>query len=208
MRSRMLLSVVLTACLGGCAAGGGGFGGGFGYSLVQPGPRSVAAGRMTVSPPQAWNRLPRGLYDIREEENWTLNGPILDSLSFVGGLKDGKAIVRQRRKDDRQVPVFRSNMAPPEIVAMIESLYRIRAGAAEFGTTGLKPATFLGRPGFQLDYDYLDQNEIKRRGRSYGAVIDGQLYLMLLDATRSHYFDAALGGFEAMARGATLRNRA
>lgn len=203
MRSKGLLAVVLAVSLGGCSGVGG-----FGYSLVQPGPRAVAAGKMTVSPPQAWNRLPRGFHDIREEENWTLNGPILDSVSFIGGLKDGKPIVRQRRKDDRQVPVFRANMAPPEIVAMIETFYRIRAGAAEFGMTGLKPATFLGRRGFQLDYDYLDQNEIKRRGRSYGAVIDGQLYLMLLDATRSHYFDAALGGFEAMARGAALRGRA
>lgn len=199
MRYRILVGAVVISLLSGCA------GGAFGYSLVQPGPRAVAGNRMTVSPPQAWNRVPRGLYDLREEENWTLNGPILDSVSFIGGLKDGKAIVRQRRKDDRQVPVFRANMAPPEIVAMIESLYRIRGGAVEFGTTGLKPATFLGRQGFQLDYDYLDGNEIKRRGRSYGAIIDGQLYLMLLDATRSHYFDAALGGFETMARGAALR---
>jgi len=197
-RSGLVLAALLTtAC-----AGGGGFGG---YSLIQPGPRAVVGNRLTVTPPHAWNRVPRGTYDIREEENWTLNGPILDSVSFVAGLKDGKAIVRQRRRDDRQVPVFRANMTPPEIVAMIESFYRIRAGAAEFGMTGLKPATLVGRPGFQLDYDYLDQNEIKRRGRTYGAVVDGQLYLMLLDATRMHYFDAALPGFETMARGAALR---
>ncbi len=198
MRPNLIFAFAL---LTGCA-GGGAFGS---YSLVPPGPRTVVAGRMTVSPPQAWNRLPRGFYDIREEENWTLNGSILDSISFVAGLKDGKAIVRQRRKDDRQVPVFRSNMAPPEIVSMIETFYRIRAGAAEFGVTNLTPATFLNRPGFRLEYDYLDGNEIKRRGRTYGAVIDGELYLMLLDATRSHYFDAAAGGFDAMAVGATLR---
>lgn len=201
MRFRRLAAFVAALSLAGCA-GGGGFGR---YSLVPPGPRAVAASRITVTPPHAWNRVPRGFYDIREEENWTLNGPILDSVSFIGGLRDGKAIVRQRRRDDRQVPVFRANMTPPEIVAMIESLYRIRAGAAEFGVTALRPATFVGRPGFQLDYDYLDGNEIKRRGRAYGAIVDGQLYMMLLDATRMHYFDAALGGFETMARGATLR---
>jgi hypothetical protein len=200
MRLIRIAPMVAAASLTACA--GGGFGT---YSLVQPGPRAVAAGRMAVAPPQAWNRVPRGTYDIREEENWTLNGPILDSVSFVAGLKDGKAIVRQRRRDDRQVPVFRANMTPPEIVAMIESFYRIRAGAAEFAVTGLKPATFVGNRGFQLDYDYLDGNEIKRRGRSYGAVVNGQLYLMLLDATRMHYFDAALPGFETMARGAALR---
>lgn len=201
MRFRHLGGVVAALSLSACA-GSGGFGS---YSLVPPGPRAVVSNRMTVSPPQAWNRVPRGIFDIREEEDWTLNGPILDSVSFIAGLKDGKAIVRQRRKADRQVPVFRATMTPPEIVGMIESLYRIRAGAAEFSMTGLKPATFVGQPGFQLDYDYLDQNEIKRRGRGYGAVVNGQLYMMLLDATRMHYFDAALGGFETMARGAVLR---
>lgn len=202
MRSGTCLAVLFALSLTSCAGGGGGFGS---YSLVQVKPRAVANSKITVTPLREYNRLPRGFYDIREEENWTLNGPILDSISFIGGLKDGKAIVRQRKKDDRQVPVFRSNMTPPEIVAMIESLYRIRAGAAEFGMTGLKPANFLGRPGFQLDYDYLDQNEIKRRGRSYGAVIDGQLYMMLLDAARSNYFGAAVADFDAMARSASLR---
>lgn len=207
MGSKALLGVVLALSLASCAGGAGGGGGyGFsGYSLVQVKPRQVANRTMTVTPKREYNRIPRGFYDIREEENWTLNGPILDSISFVGGLKDGKAIVRQRKKDDRQVPVFRANMTPPEIVSMIESLYRIRAGAAEFGTTGLKPATFLGRPGFQLDYDYLDTNEIKRRGRSYGAVVNGELYMMLLDAARSNYFGAAVADFDAMARGAALR---
>ena len=195
----VLATLSLTAC-----AGGGAFGR---YTLVQPGARAVANDSFTVSPPQAWNRVPRGAYDIREEENWTLNGPILDSISFIGGVRDGKAIVRQRRKADRLVPVFRANMTPPEIVSMIESLYRIRAGAAEFTVGALKPATFVGRQGFQLDYDYLDGNEIKRRGRAYGAVVDGKLYMMLLDATRMHYFHAAVGGFDTMARGATLRGQ-
>lgn len=198
MRSKLLLPVLASVSLASCA------GGGFGYSLVSPGPRTVA-GRMTVTAPRPWNRVPRGIYDIREEENWTLNGPILDSVGFIAGLPDGKAIVRQRRRADRQVPLFRADMTPPEIVAMIESLYRIRAGAAEFAMTGLAPATFVGRPGFRLDFDYLDGNEIKRRGRGYGAVVDGKLYMMLLDATRMHYFDAAAGDFDSMARGAVLR---
>lgn len=200
MRLNPLIAVIASVSLAGCAGGGG-----FGYSLVRPGAHAVAANRMTVTAPHPWNRVPRGYYDIREEENWTLNGPILDSIAFIGGLPDGKAIVHQRRKADRQVPLFRANMTPPEIVAMVESLYRIRAGAAEFDMTGLKPVTFLGRPGLQLEFDYLDGNEIKRRGRGYGAVVDGRLYMMLLDAARMHYFDAAAGDFDVMAQGAMLR---
>ena len=45
---------------------------------------------------------------------------------------------------------------------------------------------------------------MKRRGRSFLAVIDGQLYLMSLDGAASHYFDAALPDFEGMAGSVTL----
>ena len=88
---------------------------------------------------------------------------------------------------------------------MIEAFYRVRAGSTEFNMTGLQPTTFLGSPGFRFDYDHLGGNEVKRRGRAYGAVIGGRFYLMLLDATRLHYFDRALPDFERMAQGARLR---
>ena len=35
-------------------------------------------------------------------------------------------------------------------------------------------------------------------GRAVGAVINGRLYLILFDAARSHYYDAALPDFEAI----------
>lgn len=190
------------AALSLAACAGGSFGS---YTLVRPQQVNVTDGRMTVAPGEAWNRLPTSLYDISEEENWTLNGPILDSVTFIGGLRDGKDIVRQRRREDRLVPRFRANMTPPELVGMIESFYRIRAGSTEFTMTGLNPVTFLGQPGFRFDYDHLATNEVRRRGRAYGAVIGGRLYLMLLDATRLHYFDRALPDFERMAQGARLR---
>ena len=75
----------------------------------------------------------RGFFtDIRDVEDWTQNGPYLDGISFVTGLSDGKALVHQRSRDDRQVPKFRSNMTAPEIAAMVESLFRVRGGAVEF----------------------------------------------------------------------------
>jgi hypothetical protein len=60
----------------------------------------------------------------------------------------------------------------------------------------------MGYPGFQFDYDHLDGDEVWRRGRAVGAVIDGRLYLILLDAARSHYFNASLADFEAVANSA------
>lgn len=183
---------------------------GFGFSsyrLVQPREVSVARSAMVVRPTVPWNRVRRGQYDIAREENWTLNGPLLDSLAFIGALEHDKRIVKQRRKADRKVPNFRADMSPPEIAAMIESFYRIRAGATTFTMTNLSPRQFLGYPGFQFDYDYLGGDEVERKGRAVGAIIDGRFYLALFDATRMHYFPAGLPEFERIVQSARLGGR-
>ena len=200
---RLMLAAALA--LTGCA-GGGGPGFGSSYSLVHPRERSVGDGALIVTPRQEWNRQSTIIFDdIRQVEDWTQNGPVLDSLSFVSGLKDGKSIVRQSRKADHQVPRFRSSMTAPEVAAMLETFYRTRAGTIDFKTVGLAPRPFLGGNGFQLDFDHLDGDELWRRGRAVGTVIGGRLYLILLDAARSHYFPAELAEFETVVRSARLR---
>jgi hypothetical protein len=200
-KSILVIAVILS--LTGCVGGGGeGFGYG-GYTLVRVKEVRVGDDSVAVTPPREWNRISASLFqDIADVEDWTQNGVYLDGISFVTGLKDGKALVRQRRRDDRQVPKFRSNMTPPEIAAMIESLFRVRGGAVDFKTTSLTPRVFLGTSGFQFDYEHLDSDEVWRRGRAVGAVVDGKLYLILFDAARSHYYNASLPDFEAIVNSA------
>lgn len=205
--TRILIALAAAAALlGGCAGGGGGTGG-YGlnaYRLVEPREREVV-GDMRVTPTMRWNRAPRTLNDIRREENWTMHGVTLDGLTFIGGLEDGNELVRwQRRTDIRQVPRFRADMSPPEIASMIESYYRIRAGSVSFEMTGLQPRTFLGRPGFQFDYQHLGGNELNRQGRVVGAVIGRRLYMILFDAPRSHYFPALIPEVERIVDSARL----
>ena len=193
--SFLAAAAILPAC---ASTGGTGFGYG-GYSLVRAKEVRVGDNSLAVTPPREWNKISSRLFtDIRDVEDWTQNGPYLDGVSFVTGLKDGKALVYQRRREDRQVPKFRANMTPFEISAMVESLYRVRGGAVDFKTVSLTPRGFLGANGFQYDFEHLDSDEVRRKGRAVGAVIDGKLYLMLFDAARSHYFNASLPDFEAM----------
>ena len=196
-------SVALTGC---SSVGGEGFGFG-GYSLIRARSVTVGDGSVAVTPPREWNRVSTtwAIDDIRAVEDWTLNGPYLDSMSFVTGLKNNRYIIRQRRRDAQQVPVFRSDMTAPEIAAMLESFYRVKAGTIDFRTTSLKPRTLMGYPGFQFDYDHLDTDEVWRRGRAVGAVIGGRLYLILLDGARMHYFDNAVTDFEVVANSARFR---
>ena len=195
-------AVSLSACTSG--VGGGTFGYS-GYSLVRVKEVRVGNDSMAVTPPREWNKIAGSLFvDIHAVEDWTQNGPYLDGISFVTGLKDGKALVYHRRRDDQQVPKFRSNMTPPEIAAMIESLFRVRAGAVDFKTLAMTPRTFLGANGFQFDYEHLDGDEVRRKGRAVAVVINGRLYMILFDAARSHYYNALLPDFEALVNSARL----
>ncbi|HJS41413.1 MAG TPA: hypothetical protein VJ763_08450 [Sphingomicrobium sp.] len=207
MTRKLIILAAAGLALSGCSSvGGEGFGYG-GYSLIRARSTSVGDGSMAVTPPREWNRVSSiwAIDDIRAVEDWTLNGPYLDSMSFVTGLKGGRYIIRQSRRDAQQVPKFRSDMTAPEITAMLESFYRVKAGAVEVKTTSLKPRTLMGYPGFQWDFDHLDGDEVWRRGRTVGAVIGGRLYLVLLDGARMHYFDQAVGDFEAVVNSARLR---
>lgn len=206
MKATITLALAASALLASAPASAQ-FGWG-GYSLVRANQaRSVGDGSMIVTPPNEWNRKSTAwvIDDVRQVEDWTLNGGTLDSMSFVSGLKGGRYIIRQNKRDAQQVPKFRSDMTAPEIAAMLESFYRVRAGTLEFKTTGLSPRTFMGYPGFQFDFDHLDSDEVWRRGRAVGAVIDTRLYLILLDGARSHYFGAALADFEATANSARFK---
>ena len=206
MRRSAIIVAAAALALSACSSLGG-EGLGFGdYSLVRAKRVSVGDCSMAVTAPRPWNRhRPIWFGDIRQVEDWTQNGAQLDGLSFVTGLKDGKSLVRQRRSASQQVPIFRSNMTAPEVAAMIESLYRVRGGSVDFRTLSLAPRPFLGANGFQLDYEHLDDDELWRRGRAVGAVINGKLYLILLDAAKAHYFDADLADFEALVASAELK---
>ena len=166
-------------------------------------PASVASGTIKVRPTIDWNKAPPGARSMLKAEVWTQNGPVLDAVVFLGGVKDGTAIVQQPKKEDRKVPVFRATMSPQELVGMVESYYRIRAGATIFESENLKPTTFLGSKGLDFTYRYVGSDEVKRRGRTVLTVIDQKLYLMTLDGA-AYYFAAAQPQFETLLASATL----
>jgi hypothetical protein len=192
--------------LSGCGGLGTGEYGFSSYGLVRAQRVNVGDGQMSVVAPRPYNRHRRVLFsDVSDVEDWTLNGPILDGISFVSGMKNNKELIRQHRTANQQVPRFRSDMTAPEIAAMLESLYRVKGGAVDLKTLSLQPRQFLGANGFQWDYEHLDQDELWRRGRAVGAVIDGKLYMILFDAARSHYYAAGLPDFEAIVASAQRR---
>jgi hypothetical protein len=207
MKQLTILAILAgAAALAGCGGLGTGEYGFSSYGLVRAQRVNVGDGQMSVVAPRPYNRHRRILFsDVSDVEDWTLNGPILDGISFVSGMKNNKELIRQHRTANQQVPRFRSDMTAPEIAAMLESLYRVKGGAVDLNTLSLQPRQFLGANGFQWDYEHLDQDELWRRGRAVGAVIDGKLYMILFDAARSHYYAAGLPDFEAIVASAQRR---
>lgn len=196
-------SLALTSCTGIGGAGIGDY-----YGLVRTRITKVGDGSMTVSPARQWNRQLKRFWDydsVKWVEDWTLNGPYLDDLTFVSGLPDNKYLIHTERHESQQIPRFHSDMTAPEIQALLESAYRVRGGAVEFKTLSLQPRQLMGYPGFQMDYEHLDGDEVWRKGRAVGAVIGGRLYLIMIDAVRSHYFPAEIGDFEQIVGSARLR---
>ena len=159
----------------------------------------VAAAALEPPPPRSCSTTSATV------EDWTLNGPMLDGISFVTGLKSGRELIRQRRTADQQVPELpvrhdrrpRSRRCSKACIACAaersisgrcrSSRGRSSARTASSSITSISTTTSCGG-----------------KGRAVGAVIDGQLYLILLDAARSHYYDAALPDFEAIVASAQL----
>ena len=175
---------------GGCARG---------YTLVA-GSQPVAAGGLSLSPGMDWNKTPG--HAAPGVQVWTLNGTQLDRFLLVSGLKDGSVIVKQGKKTSEKVPTFRANMNPQDVSAMLESFYRIVAGATNYTATGLAPAPFAGDPGFKFEFTFSGTDDVKRRGRAAGIIKNGTLSLLVLDAASLHYFDAAAPEFDRIAASA------
>lgn len=174
------------------------------YTLVNPGNNVVAKKSMTVQPATAWNRIPVTPGHIPQEESWTKNGPLLDTVAFVGALPEGKALAMQKQKDDRQVPVFKAGMTPDDLVSMVEGSYRV-GGVNVFEVTSVQPALFLGQPGIRMDFSYVMGDQLPRKGRCVMGVVNNKFYLMKLEGAASHYFDASAPEFDQMLQTAAAR---
>jgi hypothetical protein len=194
MKLRILMAVA-TLSLGGCMAS---------YELVPAEETFVAGNELIVTPAVAWNMVPSIYDETQWEETWTRNGPLLDSIAFVAGLPEGKTLRKQRRKTDRQVPLFRADMTPQDLVSMVEASYRTR-GVTVFDIESVEPVDFLGGKGLNVRFRYAPNDGIAKRGSCVLRVVDKKLYVIKLEGVTSHYFDAAVPEFQKIVASAHLR---
>jgi hypothetical protein len=163
----------------------------------------IADSAMTVTPPRDWNKL--GVRPGKFAETWTLDGEQLNDVTFYGGVEPGRPLVRERDKKLEPLPKFTDGMLLIEIPELVQGTYRAYKQISKFEVTNTTPGTFLGKDGVKFTYQYLDADELPRKGEARAVIIDKKLFMVTFDAPRLHYFDRAVDDFRALADTARLK---
>ena len=143
---------------------------------------------MSVRSDGGWNRID-GDSSADATEVWTAEGVTLDMLLFYDG----------------SVPGWRPGMLPHDIVELYESLVARDGGA--FRLERLVPARFGEAQGFLFEHSTTAPSGLELRGRAYGTLVDGRLYLMSYTAPALHFYAKHLPRVEALAASARFRRR-
>jgi hypothetical protein len=164
------LSLVVVATSSGCVA----------YTRLPAKERKVASG-FYLTPQVEWSALRSG-----PNENWTIHGLGLENVLLAKAIPDGKPLVKPRNRKER-LPLFRKAMTASEIAELAAETLQ-RRGAGEARVVSVRPELFGGRPGFRAELALKTAEGLEVEGLAAGAVVKGELYLLLFTAPRIHYF--------------------
>jgi hypothetical protein len=159
-----------------------------GWKLVPHGAAAKAAGVITVTPGEDWNRSSRK--PIKKGEVWTLDGANLNELYFVAGLIAGETLFKDIDKKNRPLPKVGASMVLTDIPEFFESSARITLNTSLFQIGTVAPAKFGAHDAVKFEYTYSVTGEsLTRKGVAMGALVGGKLYLINFAAPSIHYYD-------------------
>ena len=169
MRKSSILGLIMM--LSGCAM----------YTLVEP-QRTEIGGLYTVEPQIPWSEATSGKTQI-----WTVDGPALQELRFINGIKDNEAPFGVEGQEEDRNPKFRKGMTFLEIKDLVVDGLAV-TGAQKLETKNLKPVAFGDQGGFRFEMDFVTEEGLEKLGFVVGSVIKEKLYLISYSGTRAHYF--------------------
>jgi len=163
---------------------------------------SVAKSSMSVTPSRDWNQL--SSKPGKKAETWTLDGEQLNDVTWYGGIAPGEALIRETSKKRKPLPKFTRATLLVELPELLEATYRSEKGIATFTVTGSKPDHFLDQNGVRFTYEYIDNDDLPRKGEARAVIVKGNLFMVTFDAPRLFYFDRSLEDFHALSDSAKL----
>ncbi|WP_426387631.1 hypothetical protein [Sphingobium sp. R-21] len=172
-------------------------------SLIAPGPKAgIAKSRLSATPDGEWNRLSRK--DGKNVELWTLDGDSLNKVSFFGGIPVGEPLLREIDRKNHPLPKVMGNMLITDIPALLESTYRSQFSVNQMQIDSQEPALLDGNKGIRFTYAFSRaDDEVQRKGEGIGAMVNGQLFLVIYEAPALYFFDKDVEKFRKLA--ATLK---
>ena len=187
----MILRLLVALLVSGCST----------ISMVDHTPVQIGES-LVVSGSPHWNRLQPDA-DADADEAWTAEGVTLDMVLFYAGIADGDALGARADKD--KMPLIRAGMLPHDVVELYEAMVARDGGV--FRLERLAPASFGGAKGFVFEHTTTPRTGPALRGRAYGAVLDGRLYLISYTAPDGYFYAKHLAAVEALAASARIKRR-
>ena len=188
---RYLILLIAALSLSGCVS----------VAKVETGQRTVGE-RMTVTLEGAWNHIDAP--GIGPAQHWTNEGLPVDHLALYAGIKDGQAIHTAQPGGERKTFSFRSAMQPDEIVAMFEGM--LSRDGSRFNLVKMEPVQFGGRKGFRFDYTLTRKRDnVLLTGFGYSTVSKGELFAILFQAPRLHFYPMYSARADQISRSAVIK---
>lgn len=166
-------------------------------------PIAVAESSLTVTPSRDWNQLRTRIG--KKTETWTLDGAVLNDVTFFGGIEPGNPLVRERNKKREPLPKFTRTTLLAEVPELLERTYRAYKHSGSFQVTAVEPIRFLENDAVLFSFEFADEDQLTRRGEARAAIINGKLYMMTFEAPRLNYFAKLIADFRQLADSATLK---
>lgn len=155
-----------------------------GSRLVKPG---VARGAKSfeVTTPVAWTRLA-----ALGGELWTIDGELLNQLSFIDGVRAGQHVLSKRRRT-RSAPdgaYFKPGLDALQLQQLFVDAYA-GEGMVNAAASGLRPARFGEVEGFRFELAFASPEGLIYRGKVLMAERDARLYALVFLAPGEYYFE-------------------
>lgn len=152
--------------------------------LVRPGQR-VALKSFSLSSPIAWSQFSNG-----RERIWTLDGPMLNRVWMIDGVKPGEQVFLRPRPNGRRKgegALFQAGISDSEAIDLIAAGLR-EQGIDNLRVRDIAPRPFGQRPGFAFALDFASRRGLRYRGFGAGEVADDTLSFVLFFAPAEHYY--------------------
>jgi len=136
---------------------------------------------VTVMPQRQWNQF------SADHIVWTADGPNVNSIHFLTGVKAGKPLIHIFGVADKELPVFDAKMLPNDIQDLVVSTIG-KQGYQNVRPGNLTPCPFGGGTGFCFDLDFVTRDGLQMKGMTMARKQADTLDLFLFEAPSEYFY--------------------